>query len=262
MATATSKNGKGPEIRKLAADLETGNPTRMEAAVRKISVFCVENGLSFSEAMAEAFGRDDGAAQLEEENAKLREEVERRKQGGDELAEALDQARKEIALLERQSEPVGRVWSPKTLLLILAGVISARLVLYIALGEGPSVTGTAHTGRGFAPWLANMLLVLSGAWLLAQWHRAQNREMGWGQLVMKWVLLGPGFFVAAVVFFDGPPWDASMFHREPVPALFVSVFTMLLVLSKFTERIAKRVPEAFAGFSVRRAISWVFGWFF
>jgi len=260
MPTA-AKNGLAPEIRKLVTEFDSGNPVKMDAAVRKIAHLCVENGVSFAEAMAEAYGQDNGASQLEGENAKLRAEVERRKRDGDELADAFDRAKEQIAALERRGEPERHVWSARRVLLILTVVIAARIVLYIALDEGPSVASTAHAGPGFAPWLANMLLVLSGAWLLAQWHRAQHRETGWGQLVMKWVLLGPGLFLSAAVFFGGPPWDASRF-REPVPALFVSVFTGLLVLSKFTERLAERIPEAFAAFSLRRAISWVFGWFF
>jgi len=262
MATSATKSGLAPEIRKQALEVDSLNPAKMDAAVRKIAHVCVENGVSFSEAMAEAFGRDDGASQLEDENAKLREEVERRKQGGDVLAEALEQAKKRIATLEQQGQQESPHWSVRKVLLILTAVIAARIILFVAMGEGPSLDGKTQTSPGFAPWLANMLLVLAGAWLLSQWHRAQQLEAGWGQLVMKWVLLGPGLFLAASVFFGGPPWDASMFQREPVPALFVSVFTVLLVLSKFTERIAERVPEAFAGFSLRRASSWVFGWFF
>jgi hypothetical protein len=260
-----AKNGLGPEIRKLATDADPSSPVKMDAAVRKIALFCVENGVSFGEAMEEAYGQDNGAEQLEAENAKLREEVERRKQGGDLLAETLEQAKQRIATLEeqcQQRQQESPLWSVRKVLLILTAVIAARIILFVAMGEGPSLDGQTQTSPGFVPWLANMLLVLSGAWLLSQWHRAQHFESGWGQLVMKWVLLGPGLFLAASVFFGGPPWDASMYHREPLPALFVAVLTILLLLSKLTERIAERVPDAFATFSLRRAISWVIGWFF
>jgi len=63
---------------------------------------CSQNRNPFGEAMAEAFGQDNGAEQLEAENAKLRAEVEQRKQGGDQLADALDQAKEKIAELEKQ----------------------------------------------------------------------------------------------------------------------------------------------------------------
>jgi hypothetical protein len=262
MATATKNGFDAETFRNLLARVESNHPAEAETAFRKAMLMCVENTLSFGEAIAEAYGRDDGASQLEEENAKLREEVERRKQGGDKLADALDQAKEKIAELEKRELHEGPLWSVRKVLLILMAVIAARIVLFIALGEGPSGDGTPRAATGFAPWLANLLLVLSGAWLLAQWHRGQQAAEGWGQLVMKWGLLGPGLFMSASIFFGGPPWDASMFDRAPVPALVVAMLTVLLVLSKFTERIAERVPDACAAFSLRRAFSWVFGWFF
>ena len=67
MATATNKNTFGAEIRKLASELDSGNPPKMDAAVRRIALFCVENGVSFAEAMA--------AAMTKEENLKYRLEV-------------------------------------------------------------------------------------------------------------------------------------------------------------------------------------------
>ncbi len=267
MATVT-KNGLDVDaFREVLAGIDLKNPAKAELAVRKGVLMCAESGLSFGDACAEAYGQDDGrTAELETENATLRTEVERRKQGGDKLADALEHAQEQIAALQNPGEPGRRVWSTKNLLLMLAGVIVLRIGLYMALGEKlpvvePSWSPAATASPGFGPWLANMALVLSGAWLLAQWHRAQHLADGWGQLVMKWLVLGPGLFLASLIFFNGPPWDASVFHRAPVPALVAAVLIVLLVMSKFTERVAERVPEALGSFSLRGSFSWVKGWF-
>ena len=76
---------------------------------------------------------------------------------------------------------------------------------------------------------------------------------------MKWLVLGPGLFLASLIFFNGPPWDASVFHRAPVPALVAAVLTVLLVMSKFTERVAEKVPEALGSFRCGEAVSWLDG---
>lgn len=262
MAASVTNNSIGTEIKKMAADLDSGNPAKMEAAVRKIALFCVEHALSFPEAMAQAFGQDERAKQLEAENATLRAEVENRKLGGDQLADALDNAKARIGALQRQTRQNRPRWSVRKALLILMAVIAARIVLYVALAEGPRGDGVEHTSHVFASWIGNNLLVLSGAWLLREWHEAQKASKGYGQLIFKWVLLSFGLFVAASNFFQGPPWNASIYQREPVPALVVAGLTVLLVLSKFTERVAERVPAACAGFSLRRAFSWILGWFF
>lgn len=252
----------GPEIRRMATELDSSNPARMEAAVRKIALFCVEHALPFTEAMAQAFGQDERARQLEAENATLRTEVEDRKLGGDRLAEALDNAKARIAALEKQIRQDRPRLSARKCLLILLAVIAARIVLYVALAEGPRGDGAEHVSHEFAPWIGNILLVLGSAWLIREWHEAQKAANGYGQLIFKWVLLALGLFMAASIFVGGPPWDASIYHREPGPALFVTAVTILLVLSKFTERIAERAPAAFAGFSLRGAVSWILGWFF
>ncbi|MGP0076176.1 MAG: hypothetical protein ACLPWF_30005 [Bryobacteraceae bacterium] len=266
MAT-TTKNGLDVDaFREVLAGIDLKNPAKTELAIRKGVLICAESGLSFGDACAEAYGQDDSTAELERENATLRAEVERRKQGGDELADALTKAQKEIAALQGCGESGGRVWSTKNLLLALAGVIVLRIGLYMALGEKlpvvePSWSPAATASPGFGPWFANMVLVLSGAWLLAQWHRAQHLADGRGQLVMKWLVLAPGLFLASLMFFAGAPWEPSVFHRAPVPALVASVLTVLLVMSKFTERVAERVPEALGSFSLRGSLLWVKGWF-
>lgn len=257
-------------FRNLVTRFDDNQPGGGETAYRKSVIYCTKNGLTFVDAAARAFGQEDGrTAELETENADLREEVERRKQGGDELADALTKARQEIAALQGRGESGGRAWSAKNLLLALAGVIAGRIGLYMILGEklpevAPSswaAASAATPAPGFGPWLANMLLILSGAWLLAQWHRAQHSADGWGQLVLKWLILGPGLFLAALMFFNGPPWDASVFHRAPVPALITAVLTVLLVLSKFTERLAEKSAARMESFSMRGAVSWLVGWF-
>jgi hypothetical protein len=265
---ATTKDGLDVDaFREVLAGIDLKNPAKAELAVRKGVLMCAESGLSFGDACAEAYGQDDSSAELEAENATLQAEVERRKQGGDELADALTKAQQEIAALQIDVEPGRRMWSTKTLLLVLAGVIVLRIGVYMALGEKLPVVDrswspAATASPGFWPWLANMVLVLSGAWLLAQWHRAQHLADGWGQLVMKWLVLGPGLFLASVIFFGGPPWEPSVFQRAPVPALVAAVLTVLLVLSKFSERVAERVPEALGSFSLRETFSWLKGWFF
>ena len=90
MAT-TTKNGLDVDaFREVLAGIDLKNPAKAELAVRKGVLMCAESGLSFGDACAEAYGQDDGrTAELETENATLRDEVERRKQGGDELADAL-----------------------------------------------------------------------------------------------------------------------------------------------------------------------------
>jgi len=266
MATITENGLNVDAFREVLAGVDLKNPAKAELAIRKGVLICAESGLSFDDACAEAYGQDDRTAELEAENATLREEVERRKQGGDKLADALERAQEQIAALQNQEEPGRRVWSTKTLLLVLAGVIVLRIGLYMALGEKlpvvePSWSPAASASPGFGPWLANMVLVLSGAWLLAQWHRAQHVAGGWGQLILKWFLLGPGLFLASVMFFAGAPWEPSVFHRAPVPAFVAAVLTVLLVMSKFTERVAERVPEALGSFSLRGSFSWLKGWF-
>jgi len=270
MAATKTETGFVETFRNLVTRFDDNQPGGGETAYRKSVILCAKNGLSFVDAAARSFGQEDGrTAELETENAELREEVERRKQGGDELADALTKARQEIAALQGRGESGGRVWSTKSLLLALAGVIVGRIGLYMALGEklpepGPSswaAASAALPAPGFVPWLANMVLVLSGAWLLAQWHRAQHAADGWGQLVMKWLVLGLGLFLASVIFFGGPPWDTSVFQRAPVPALVVTVLAVLLVLSKFTERLAEKTAARAEAFSMRGAVSWLMGWF-
>jgi hypothetical protein len=262
MAAIVTNNDVGTEIRRMATELDSGHPAKMDTAVKRIALYCVEHSLSFPEAMAQAFGQDDRAHQLEAENAKLREEVEQRKLGGDKLAEALDSAKAKVAALESQKRQERPRWSVRKALLILLAVIAARIVLYVALREGPRGDGVERISHEFAPWIGNILLVLAGAWLLREWHEAQRAVKGYGQLIFKWVLLAFGLFVGASGFFGGPPWDPSNYDRQPVPALIVTGLTVLLVLSKFTERVAERVPAAFAGFSLQRAFSWIASWFF
>jgi hypothetical protein len=262
MASATKNEFDAEVFRKLIARVDSSHPAEAETAFRKALLTATESGLSFADAIDEAFGRDDDTSQLKDENARLRDEVEERKCGGDKLADALDQAKQKIAELEREGTPEHRLWPVNKILWVLAAVIAARIVLYVALGEGPPKDGRSQLSVGFAPWLADILLELSVAWLLVQWHRAQRAAGELAQLILKWALLGPGLFLAVLIFFDGPPWDASAYQRGPIPALIAAALTILLVLSKFTERVAERIPQALGNFSLRGFISWVLGWFF
>jgi hypothetical protein len=260
---ATKTGGFDAEIfKKLVALFDSSNAGEAENAFRKAVLMCAKYGLRWREAIAAAFGQnDERAAQLEAENAGLREELERRKEDGDELADALERAQEKLAARDRQGEPGGRVWSPRILLLVLVGVIVTRIGLYKGLGVGRPI-GSYHAATAFGTWLANAVFVVAGLWLLAKWNHAQYRADGWRQLVMKWTVLGAGLGLAALLFFNGPPWEAHGYYSgAPVPALVVAVLTVLLVISKFTERLIEKMSATIASFSMRRAVSWITGWF-
>jgi hypothetical protein len=261
-ATITQDGFDLDAFRKLVARFDSGHAGDVDTAVRRAVLMCAENGVGFGEAMTEAFGQTDASSTLQKENLELRAEVERRKSGGDELAEALAQAQREVAALQRREDSDGHLRSAKTLLLMLVAVIAVRAGLFIGLGEGRPPGGTYPPGPGFAPWIANTALVLSGAWLLQQWHRTEHAADGWLQLLMKWAILASGLFLAAAMFFGGAPWDASVYHRAPVPALITALLAVLLTLSKFTERLAERVPVALGSLSLRGTFAWLRGWFF
>jgi hypothetical protein len=259
MPTTTNGNQTGfdvPTYKKFEALFDSPNPGESETAFRKTLLMFAKCGVRFSDAMAVVHGQDDERiAKLEAENAELR-------RGGDELADALAERDEKIAALEARGPNEGRVWSPKVLLMALAAVIAARIGLFMGMGERPPADlSPFEVHQGFAPWIANIVFVLSGSWLLAQWHRAQYRADGWGQLVLKWAVLGSGLLLVTLIFFRGAPWDAYLAYSSPAPALVVAIVVVILVLSKFTERLAEKAAAQTAAFSARRFVSWIVGWF-
>jgi len=250
-------------VRKMGALLDSPNAGEADAAFRKLVFLAAKYGLHVCNLIAMAFGQEDGnTAELEAQKSALIERLEQREKDAAKIADALEQANETIAAMQGQKESGRRAWSAKPLLLAMAAVIAARIGYFLASGERPSVdVSRSQAPPGFASWLASIAFVLSIAWLLARWHRAQYLETGIGQLVMKWLLLGPGLCMSALVFFNGPPWEAELAYTVPVPALVVAVLTVLLVLSKFTERLAKKTSAKAASFSLRGLISSLTGWF-
>jgi len=249
--------------RKTAPVLDSPKAGDADAAFRKLVFLAAKYGLPVCNLIAMACGQEEGStAELEAQKAALMERLKQREKDAATIADALEQAKETIAALQGQRGRGGRAWSAKHLLLATAAVIAARIGYFLASGERPSVdVSRPQTPPGFASWLASIAFVLSIAWLLAQWHRSQYLESGIGQLVMKWLLLGPGLCMSALVFFNGPPWEAELAYTVPVPALVVAVLTVLLVLSKFTERLAEKTSAKAAPFSLRGLISSLTGWF-
>src|ERR1035437_8241024 len=112
MATTETENGFDVEtFRNVVALFDSNNAGEAGNSFRKAVLVCAKNGLSFVDAVAEAYGQQgESASELEAENAELRAEVERLKQGGDQLADALESAQEKLAALQGSGESGGRMW--------------------------------------------------------------------------------------------------------------------------------------------------------
>lgn len=249
--------------RKTAPVLDSPKAGDADAAFRKLVFLAAKYGLPVCNLIAMACGQEEGnTTDLEAQKAALIERLNQREKDAAKIADALQQANDTIAALQSERGHGGRRWSAKHLLLAMAAVIAARIGYFISAGERPEYdVARPHINLGFTPWLATMAFVLSMFWLLAKWHRAQSVEGSTTQLVLKWLLLGSGLFIAAWGFFNGPPWEAELAFVNPGPALIIAVFTILLVLSKFTQRLVEKVSARAESFSLRGLISSVTGWF-
>lgn len=217
-------------FRTLVAKFGSNQAGGGDTAFRKAVILCTKYGLGFDEAAAMAFGRGDGrTAELEAENAELRAEVERRKQGGDELADALGQANQTIAALQnRQTQERGEghagfkaglkacfrhIWSFAQFRL-LALTLMIEVAIVVPMGG---------------------LCLLPVLCLFIAWGVAQCRKQSFGQTFMKSLVYFSVIAVGGMVI-DGVHGE----FNSPV-GLIVLLLAMLLTLSRLNEWLCEQV---------------------
>jgi len=231
-------------ISRQAVLLDSGQPGVAENAFRRIVLLCAKHDVRVCDAIAAAFGADDGnAAQLE---AQLRQ----REEDGAELADALEQAQRTIAAL-RRDEPEERVerapglkgwlshvWRfPQFRLVLLAAVDIVGVVAMQKVGE-------------VAPlfWLASLCLFVA-------WSIAEGRKRGFWQLLMKWMIYRSTYALGGIVLFLRAD-DSVLAGPVLAVLLAVRVAGVVLTLSRLSEFLADSIAD-----KVRPPIETVKSWF-
>ncbi|HVP46108.1 MAG TPA: hypothetical protein VMT32_05975 [Bryobacteraceae bacterium] len=181
----------------------------------------------------DALDYETGGGDPQDENARLRAQLEERKQGGDELAEAFERAQERIAELENaghRHEPKDipdNPWElPRVNLLLFGAVIAGWLVVGARLFEGSRTLVTAAWALAFGA------LAL---WRFVIWTRVQYRQDGLGPLLIKWIILAAGLWVVIATGAD---------YGTPAIVSFLALAaTMLLALSRLAEWISETTTE-------------------
>jgi DNA-binding XRE family transcriptional regulator len=231
MATTATEDFDLETFRNLVGKFDSNQAGGGDAAFRKAVILCTKYGLGFSEAAAMAFGQGDGnAAELEAENAELRAEVEQRKQGGDELADALGHAKQTIAALEHGQERgehqteikalFRHAWEGPHFRLVRLTLMIAAVIMAAGITEEPM-----FSSHPLAAWF----LLIVTAYLFGSWSVALFRTYGFAQMLMKWVVYCSVVGVGCMAL---PP--------SPV-LLMVLLVAMVLTFSRLNEWLGKQV---------------------
>jgi hypothetical protein len=231
-------------VSRQAVLLDSGQPGVAENAFRRIVLLCAKYDVRVCDAIAAAFGQDDrNTAQLE---AQLRQ----REEDAAEIADALEEAQRTIAML-RRDEPEERVarapgfkgwlshvWRfPQFRLMLLAAVDMAGTVATQKVGE-------------VAP-----LFWLVGLCLFVAWSIAEVRRNGFWKLLMKWMVYGSTSALGGIVLFFRA--DESVLAGPVLNALLaVKALALLLTLSRLSEFLADLVAA-----KVSPTIATVKSWF-
>jgi hypothetical protein len=227
--TETEKTFDAGLFAETVARFDSDKVGEAQNAFTKGVLMCRKHGLTFVEAITQAFGHGGG------EVAVLRAEVERLKQGGDRLADALAEAGETIAALQRDGRQDGEENEHEHVIDLKGRLRRAwrfaqfRLfVLTVMVGA----LGAASMGRsdGLAQVSAALCLFLFGAWSVAQFHKS-----GFAQMLLKWLVYGAALLAGGVAV---GTLDAS--SRPPV-FLLVLAAALLLTLTKVSKWLGKKI---------------------
>lgn len=251
MATITTEDFPVETFRTLVAKFNSDQAGGGDTAFRKSVILCAKYGLGFDEAAVMAFGQDDGRmAQLEAENAGLREEVERRKQGGDELADVLEREKEKVAALENGQTQERRgegqtefkawfrhAWEGPQFRLVRLTLMIAAMIAAAGITEEPMFSSHSFAAR---------FLFIVTVYLFGSWSVALFRRYGFAQMLMKWVVYCS---VVAVGCMALPPSPALL-----VVLLVATVLTLSRLNEWLSEQVRMKVWESNRVRAVR-------GWF-
>ena len=230
MATTTTEEFDVETFRNLIGKFDSNQAGGGDTAFRKAVILCTKYGVGFCEAVGMAFGQgDDRTADLEAENATLREDLEQTKQGGDELADALAQAKQTIAGLQnRQTQERGeRHMGFKTgLKACFRHIWSFAQFRLLALTLMIEVAIVAPMGG---------LCLAAALFLFIAWGVAQCRKQSFGQTFMKSLVYFSVITVGGMVI-DGLHGELN----SPV-GLIVLLLATLLTLSRLNEWLCEQV---------------------
>lgn len=206
--------------------------------------------------------------QLELENAELRKLVEQTEEQGAKLADRLTEARQTIAGLQNRSEHQGEglrwffaeLWSfPQSRLALLIVVVSLRIALYVHwFRETEDVPDRPPEAYAL---LWHFVFGIVALLLLCKWAEAEYRTGGGVQLFLKSSFLMTGLMMVFVELF-GTWWPDEWFRlglENKLEAFVLLALTVLLAMSKFTERLREKTSEKIA--SMTGFVPNLIGWF-
>lgn len=205
------------EIRLFGA-AEGGNAYRQ--AVKQ----CEECGLTFEQSCALVFGSDtDLLARVdaaEASAATLEAQLLQREHDQSELIEKYEARLAEAEQDDRPEELMGvreflaHTWRYAQCRVVLLAVLGSFALLMHANAK-------ITTPMGFA-------LVLAGVWMFLLWCTAEHYWASYGPLIIKALLMVPGYMVA---------WNAS--SDEPAASIYLMVILTLLMAFRLIENVIK-----------------------
>jgi len=250
-------------FKKRVAHFDNANVNERGNAIRQALKQCEDAGLRFGDACAVAFGQDGGGdvAELQEALAEKQARIDQLESENGELSEGVTALQEELqgrgGMRRRRGQGfrglMADAWSfPQFRLLLLAGVIAARMWCFLALeSNGASAKLT---------WWVNRVFVALLVWLLVKWSGLQYEQSGVGPVFMRWMVFG-GMAVSSVACFFGgwnwQDWFAPSFveHiwgktivvtgvQHPAIGFVVLLLAVVLVACNFTERVSGKAGNS------------------